>query len=87
MRGQRRHVCQPEHDRARATQPARAGLPITVPTDWSPERALAVFEILDELRDRVWARYGQQIQHILREQRCTASSDASGEIDEADVPF
>jgi hypothetical protein len=58
-----------------------------VPTDWSPEQAIAVFEILDELRDRVWSRYGQQIQYILREQQCTSSSTVQGDIDEADVPF
>ena len=25
---------------------------------WTPEQALAVFELLDEIREKVWARYG-----------------------------
>ena len=61
---------------------------ITLPTHWSPEQAVAVFEILDELREHVWARYGLQIQQVLRDQR-TMAVPAAGDIDidEADVPF
>ena len=66
--------------------PVAAG-PIRLPIDWSPEQAVAVFEILDELRDSVWARYGLQIQHVLREQRCTTPPNAADNIDDADVPF
>ena len=33
----------------------QAGAPvITLPEHWSPEQALAVFEIVDELRERLW---------------------------------
>ena len=61
---------------------------ITLPTHWSPEQAVAVFEILDELREHVWARYGLQIQQVLRDERCTAAPAADDiNIDEADVPF
>ena len=60
---------------------------IAMPTDWSHEQAVAVFEILDELRERVWDIYGQRIQQVLREQRCTAANPAAHNIDEADVPF
>jgi hypothetical protein len=59
---------------------------IALPTDWSPEQAAAVFEILDELREHVWARYGLQIQRVLRYQRSTAIT-AADDIDDADVPF
>ena len=61
---------------------------ITLPTHWSPEQAIAVFEILDELREHVWARYGLQIQQVLRDER-SKPVPAAGEIDidEADVPF
>ena len=71
---------------ATARRPA-AAVPIAMPTDWSPEQAVAVFETLDELRERLWAHYGQQIQQVLREQRCTAVSTTTNNIDEADVPF
>lgn len=65
-----------------------AAMPMTLHTDWTPEQAVAVFEILDELRERVWAHYGLQIQQVLRDERGTAfraTDDIS--IDEADVPF
>ncbi|WP_455289666.1 hypothetical protein [Cupriavidus necator] len=29
----------------------RRGLPFVVPDDWTPEQALAVFELLDDLRE------------------------------------
>ena len=61
---------------------------ITLPTHWSPEQAVAVFEILDELREHVWASYGLQIQQVLRDQSSTAVPAADDiDIDEADVPF
>ncbi len=61
---------------------------ITLPTHWSPEQAVAVFEILDELRNHVWARYGLQIQQVLRDERSTTVPAAHDiDIDEADVPF
>ena len=33
--------------------------------DWSPEQALAVYELLDALRDRVWDRYQLQLIELL----------------------
>jgi hypothetical protein len=61
---------------------------VPLPTHWSPEQAVAVFEILDELREHIWARYGPQIQQVLRDERSTAAAAAHDiDIDEADVPF
>ena len=61
---------------------------IALPTDWSPEQAVAVFDILDELREHIWAHYGLQIQQVLREQRSTMIPAADGiDIDDAEVPF
>ena len=61
---------------------------ITLPTHWSPEQAAAVFEILVELREQVWACYGLQIQQVLRDERSMAVRAADDiSIDEADVPF
>jgi hypothetical protein len=61
-------------------------VPIMLPTDWSPHQAAAVFEIVDELRERLWACYGLQIQQVLRAQRTTPIT-AVPHIDDADVPF
>jgi hypothetical protein len=40
-----------------------------IPTYWSPEQALAVFELLDDLRDKIWAHYGLHLQQLLAEQQ------------------
>ena len=70
------------------TQHRVAAGSITLPTHWSPEQAVAVFEILDELREHVWARYGLQIQQVLRDERSTAAPAAHDiDIDDGDVPF
>src|SRR6266446_5369757 len=41
------------------------GLPLTIslkiPAYWTPEQAFAVVELLDDLRDRIWAHYGVQL--------------------------
>ncbi|MDL2410896.1 hypothetical protein PY650_36295 [Rhizobium calliandrae] len=53
--------------------PAKPGLPlflsVEIPTTWTPEQALAVFELLTEIRDRVWHQYNVQIQTELQNQR------------------
>lgn len=41
--------------------------PITLPEHWTPSQALAVFEMLDLLRDQLWHRYRHAIQRALRE--------------------
>lgn len=42
---------------------------VTIPTLWTPEQALAVFELLDALRDQVWSLHGRQIQALLRDEQ------------------
>jgi len=44
-------------------------LSIDIPRTWTPEQALALFELIDDLRDKVWALYGDRMQALLREQR------------------
>jgi hypothetical protein len=36
-------------------------IPFAIPAYWTPEQALAVFELLDELRDAIAARYAVQL--------------------------
>jgi hypothetical protein len=43
-----------------------------IPAHWSPEEALAVFELLDDLRDKIWDHYGLPLQQLLAEQQQTA---------------
>ena len=37
-----------------------------IPLYWSAEQALAVYELLDGLREQVWDRYGEQITEQMR---------------------
>jgi hypothetical protein len=43
-----------------------------IPDYWTPEQALAVYELLDGLRDFIVSRYERQIMDALREE-CTPS--------------
>jgi hypothetical protein len=45
------------------------GLNFVVPDDWTPEQALAVFELLDDLREVICARYLSDMQQVLRQDR------------------
>jgi hypothetical protein len=48
---------------------------IEIPVTWTAEQALAVWEMLNELREKIWARYSCQLQDLLaEEQRCEAST-------------
>jgi hypothetical protein len=37
-----------------------------IPDSWTAEQALAVYDFLDELRERVWDRYGEQVTERMR---------------------
>lgn len=41
----------------------------TIPTYWTPEQALAVYELLDDLREEIWAIYNVRLQNEIRHQR------------------
>ena len=45
------------------------GLDFLINTDWTPEQAWAVVELLDDLRERIWNHYLIPIQDLLREER------------------
>ncbi len=45
------------------------GLELLIDPQWSPEQALAVIELLDDLRDRIWAHYELALVTKLREER------------------
>jgi hypothetical protein len=57
-----------------------------IPTYWTPEQALAVFDLLDDLREKIFAYYGRQIQELTAEQQRPNPGDLI-EIDEQDLPF
>jgi hypothetical protein len=57
----------------------RHGLPLTInfeiPACWTPEQALAVFELLDDLREQIGAHYSIQLFEISRQQHLHATTD------------
>ena len=38
---------------------------LEIPDHWTPETALAVFELINDLRDQIWSRYAIDIQDEL----------------------
>ena len=50
-------------------------IPLDIPANWTPEQAFAVVELLDDLRDRIWAHYGLQLLDQYREQYGRADAD------------
>jgi hypothetical protein len=55
---------------------------VEIPDYWTPEQALAVYELVEELRERILSRYEAQIMDASREERTPSqppepSSDTS----------
>jgi hypothetical protein len=55
-------------------------LNVEIPATWTPEQALAVFELLDEIRDKIWSRYGVRLQDLLHEQQTSSAVDPRNDI-------
>ena len=47
------------------------GLDLLVDSQWSPKQAMAVVELLDDLRDRIWAHYESVLLEKYRDERIT----------------
>jgi hypothetical protein len=58
-----------------STRPAPPAATVVIPAAWTPEQALAVFELLGELRDRLWAVHGDQIHALLQQEQGFAARD------------
>ena len=58
-----------------------------LPTHWTATQALAVFEVLDDLRDLVVAGYAKKIQQAARLDRTVTTPSLPANIDNGDVPF
>jgi hypothetical protein len=57
-----------------------------IPDYWSPEQALAIYEFLDDLRERVWDQYRAQIQEQYRIDRQDDAQPDFFDIDD-ELPF
>ena len=52
----------------RTLPPSRERFPI-IPADWSAEQALATFELLNDLMERIWTHYASDIQALIQQQQ------------------
>ena len=63
--------------------------PITVEISrfWSPEEALAVFELIEDIRDKILELHGERLREALKDQREHGNSGESGNAADDDRPF
>ena len=58
-----------------------------IPEHWSPPEALAVFEFIDTLRERIWDRYGERIQEWEAADRVTHDGSTQLDLFDTDAPL
>lgn len=65
--------------------------PFAIPADWSPQQAMAVIDLLDELRCHIWQRYELTLLETYRELygdgAGTDRADTDGEFIDDPVDF
>ncbi len=49
------------------------GLQLFIDPHWSPEQAMAVIELLDDLRDRIWMHYESVLLSKYRDERISCN--------------
>ena len=54
---------------------------------WPPDVALAVFELIDDLRDKILALHGDQLREALRASRGQHDPNESGDAADDGRPF
>jgi hypothetical protein len=54
---------------------------------WPPEVALAVFELIDDLRDKILALHGDQLREALQASRGQSGPNESGDAADDGRPF
>jgi len=58
------------------------GLELLIDPNWSPDQAMAVIELLDDLRERIWSHY-----EFILMQKHQNESTTERETDIPDPPF
>ena len=48
---------------------------VEIPATWTPQQALAVFELLDDIKEKIWALYSCRLQDLLQEQQRSSRAD------------
>lgn len=63
------------------------GIPFLIDANWTPEQAMAVVELLDDLRQQIWAHYELQLYPLFCEQRPHHDIGDDSNTDPDDEPF
>ena len=63
------------------------GIPVLIDANWSLEQAVAVYEVLDDLRAQIWQHYGREIQQHYLDNRVIERVDRNIDSPGADEPF
>ena len=58
------------------------GLDFLIPDNWSADQALAIVELIDDLRERIVAHYQIPLNDLLHEQRAPPDNPHLREIDD-----
>ena len=66
--------------------PNRFSLDLSIPTYWTAEQALAVFDLVDSLREKIWSHYQGKILEIVPEDRGRRGRGRV-RVDPGDIPF
>lgn len=61
------------------------GAPLTIPQDWSPEEALAIWTFFDTTAQRIWDNYHRTITELLPQQ--TEEQNRQPDLFDDDIPF
>ena len=56
---------------------------LEIPDYWTPEQALAVFELVDDLRERILSRYDAQIREAAREECAPLPAERSSDTSDS----
>jgi hypothetical protein len=75
-------MSEPEH-RPAHLRPAT----VEISRFWPPDVALAVFELIDDLRDKILALHGDQLREALQASRGQGDPDESGDAADDGRPF
>ena len=80
MQARERHL-----EESGLTTPERS---LRLPSHWTPEQALAIYETLDDLIDLLWRQYGLDIQHAFKNQCADSDNNFTpANTDQGDLPF
>ncbi|MGH8029971.1 MAG: hypothetical protein ACREO3_08560 [Arenimonas sp.] len=61
--------------------------PFTLPNYWTPQQAMAVVDLLDDLRERIWAIYRIQLLDAYRRDRAPSINPKPQPTFEDEAPF